>query len=51
MNAKQNEKLSSEWFAKILISHQLWIESDGEKGEQAKLSNYSLEGLDFSNLN
>ena len=51
MENNNMEKIDQETLSIILKEHQLWLDSNGENGERADLSNKSLIGADLEGAN
>ena len=51
MEMKEFRKITIEELEMILKNHKLWLDSDGEAGEQADLSYTDLSGLNLANAN
>ena len=51
MENNNMENIDRETLSAILKEHQLWINSNGENGERADLSNKSLIGADLEGAN
>ena len=51
MENNNMEKIDQKTLSAIFKEHQLWLDSNGENGERADLSNKSLIGADLEGAN
>ena len=50
-HARELKKITQEELDEIIRRHEMWLDSDGEAGEQADLSYTDLSGLNLANAN